>query len=273
MVAAVARPRSPALRPLVESLTYVEAQPPEGLERVLPTARIHLMVNLDEDEFRMYDGPAGATVRRTGGAVLEGPQSRPRVIDTRMQRRLISVDFALGGAAPFFGPGLSETGDQLVDLDRLWGRDAAVLRERLLEAAGPAAKLAVLESVLLDHLAGARRPDAVIGTAAGAIERGASIAEAAGRAGVTERTLVRRFREQAGLTPKRYSRVRRLQRLLLSIGDPGAADWADLAARHGYADQAHLIHEFRALTGLTPTAYRPRSERARNHAPVEPPGG
>ncbi len=40
------------------------------LERVLPGGRIHVMVNLYEDEFRTYHGPAGATVHRTHGAVL-----------------------------------------------------------------------------------------------------------------------------------------------------------------------------------------------------------
>ncbi len=49
---------------------------------------------------------------------------------------------------------------------------------------------------------------------------------------------------------------------------PGAADWADVAAEHGYTDQAHLIHDFRALTGITPTAYRPRSVEERNHVPL-----
>ena len=34
-----------------------------------------------------------------------------------------------------------------------------------------------------------------------------------------------------------------------------AAGWADLAAEHGYYDQAHLIHEFREFTGLAPETY------------------
>jgi AraC-like DNA-binding protein len=32
-------------------------------------------------------------------------------------------------------------------------------------------------------------------------------------------------------------------------------DWAGLAAEWGYADQAHLIREFRAMAGVTPRDY------------------
>jgi AraC-like DNA-binding protein len=32
-------------------------------------------------------------------------------------------------------------------------------------------------------------------------------------------------------------------------------DWAGLAAEWGYADQAHLIREFRAMAGVTPADY------------------
>jgi AraC-like DNA-binding protein len=51
------------------------------------------------------------------------------------------------------------------------------------------------------------------------------------------------------------------------LGGP-SADWARLAADHGYCDQAHLIDDFRDLAGITPGAYRPRSAAEHNHLPV-----
>jgi len=62
--------------------------------------------------------------------------------------------------------------------------------------------------------------------------------------GLLSKAFLRRFRRQVGLTPKLFSRVRRLQRLVRSIHDSGVADGSELAAGHGYADQAHLIHDF-----------------------------
>jgi len=259
---------SPLLAPFVSGIHYIEGAVPERLERILPGGRIHLMVNLYEDEFRTYHGPNCATVRRTGGAILGGPNSQASVIDTREQRCLVSVNFKLGGERPFFRNPLGETRDQLVDLDQLWGRDGAVLREQLLEAPNPQAMFRVMEAALLKNMVKPEKPDPAIPWAAWALERGMPISGVTSELGLLPKTFVRRFRTQTGLSPKRFSRVRRLQRMLGSLGDPAIADWSEVAAEHGYTDQAHLIHDFRDLTGLTPTAYRPRSAQEHNHVPV-----
>jgi AraC-like DNA-binding protein len=263
------RPSSAALSPFVASLHYHEGATPDAMERILPGGRVHLMVNLYEDEFRTYHGPySAAVVHRTHGAVLGGPASGATVIDTREQRCLVTVDFKLGGAAAFFRAPVSEAHNQLVELDELWGRDGRVLRERLLEARSPEAMLRILETVLLDHLAVRQEPDPAIPFAASAFERGLPVCEVTSRLGLLPKTFVRRFRKQVGLSPKRFARVRRLQRVLGSIHDSGPIDWCDVAARHAYADQSHFIHDFRDLTGLTPAAYRPRSAAEHNHVPV-----
>ncbi len=50
------------------------------------------------------------------------------------------------------------------------------------------------------------------------------------------------------------------------------ADWAAVAAEHGYSDQAHLIDEFRDLAGLTPADYLRSRADGPNHLRVSPPG-
>jgi AraC-like DNA-binding protein len=260
---------APALRPFVAGLHYVEADGATRLERILPGGRAHIMVNLHEDEFRTYHGAGHADVRRVGGAILEGPASEARVIDTRLMRCLVSVDFTLGGASAFCTTPLSEARDELVELHQVWGTDGALLRERLLDAPSVADKLRVVERVLLQHLVRREAPDRAISFAAALMEAGATVAEVSSRTGLLPKTLVRRFLSHVGLTPKRFSRIRRLQRLVASIGEVGDVDWCDVAAVHGYVDQAHLIHDFRELTGLTPTAYRPRSTTEPNHVAVD----
>ena len=78
----------------------------------------------------------------------------------------------------------------------------------------------------------------------------ASIDRLAREAGVSRRQLERRFREHVGLPPRLFGRIVRFQRAFRALGvENGAA----VAARCGYADQAHLVREIRRFAGCTPT--------------------
>jgi AraC-like DNA-binding protein len=224
------------------------------------------MVNLEEDEFRTYSGPDCSSLNRTRGAVLAGAHGRATAIDTREQRRLVAVEFKVGGAAAFFRMPLSEARNQIVDLGDFWHSEGRILRERLCEAPSPADKFRILETALLEHFV--RSWDPAMRAAISFLESGFSVAEAASRLGLLPKTFVRRFSAQVGLTPKRLSRVRRLQRIVRSLRPPAEADWCMIAAAHGYTDQAHFIHDFRDLSGMTPAAYRPSSLQRRNHVPI-----
>jgi AraC-like DNA-binding protein len=269
MVNLAVRPRSPALHPFIKTLHYHEITFPFGLERILPSGGAHLMINLAEDQFRSYSGPNCERMHSNQGAVLAGPRGRATVLDTREFQWLIAVEFRMGGAAPFFRSPLDELSDQTVSLDDLWGIDGCLLREQLLEAPTPQDKLRVLEVALLAHFSGGS--DSAIPHAAALLERGLPVAAAAARLGFLPRTFTRRFRDQVGLTPKRFARVRRMQRLIRSLRSAPSVDWCDLAAGYGFVDQAHLIHDFTDLTGITPTAYKPQSPQRGNHVPVAMP--
>jgi AraC-like DNA-binding protein len=266
-----APPRLSRLAPYVSSIGYYESALPAGRDRVLPGGSTGLRVNLHEDEFRTYHGPGATAVRRAPGAVLTGAEDRAVVIDTADQRRGLSVAFTPGGAAAFFGLPLGEVTGQLVGLAELWGRDGAVLRDRLLEAADPRHQTVVLEKVLatrLRHSPGPPGHGRAMRHAAAELGRGRQVRDVAGELGLSPRTFTRRFRTYVGLTPKRFARIQRLQRLLTAVEPAGPVDWAGLAATHGFCDQAHLIDDFRELTGVTPGAYRPRSAAERNHLPL-----
>ena len=86
--------------------------------------------------------------------------------------------------------------------------------------------------------------------------------------GLSPRRFIEVFSQQVGLTPKRFCRVQRFQHVLRSIYTRDSVDWADLALTCGYFDQAHFIHDFRAFSGLSPTAYADQRGRHPNHVPL-----
>lgn len=85
--------------------------------------------------------------------------------------------------------------------------------------------------------------------------RDLTLADIAARAGVSVRTLSRRFREQTGTTPLRWlhrARIRRAQYLLESTRHP-VERISDLA---GFGSPTAFRERFRAVVGTSPQAYR-----------------
>jgi AraC-like DNA-binding protein len=83
---------------------------------------------------------------------------------------------------------------------------------------------------------------------------GLPVAAIAERIGISPRQLHRRCLPVFGYGPARLARITRLGAAITRMR-AGAA-LAEVAAQCGYADQAHLCREVRALVGTTPTALR-----------------
>ncbi len=96
-----------------------------------------------------------------------------------------------------------------------------------------------------------------------------SVAELPARAGVSPRQFRRRFRAGVGLSAKELARVRRLRASLVGALFSREETWAGVAAAHGYADQAHLIGEYRRVVGLPPEALRAHLDRIRHERVVD----
>ncbi len=262
MTVLVRRP-APPLDGLVTAITYrAGEQLRTSVEKILPGPETSLWVNLNRDAFRSF-GDAGS-VYRVGGAMVAGP-GHASVIEFEEGHAHVSVTFALGAARCFFAPPLALLRDELVPLADLCGRSGLCLRERLLEAPGPGDALSVMEDFLRRQMTDAAGPDLAVVAAALALSHGVPVGEVSDGLGLLPRTLRRRFTAQVGLSPKRFGRIQRLQRLVRDLDGQTHVDWAAMAARHGYADQPHLAHEFRELVGVTPTGYLRSRVNGPNH--------
>lgn len=147
--------------------------------------------------------------------------------------------------------------DDNVGLDELWGRDAGRLEDALLSA--PTRARFVVLSRELTRRFRPDRADPLVRTAFDLVtsSRGrASIGDLARAMGRSPRTLERRFHAATGIGPKEACRVVRLRHAVDVLESRPDLGGASLAARCGYADQPHLIREFRALAGETPKALR-----------------
>ncbi|MFI5615529.1 helix-turn-helix domain-containing protein [Amycolatopsis sp. NPDC051903] len=178
-----------------------------------------------------------------GEVFVAGPDTGPWSSVTTPGAAMHGLRFHPGAAPPVLGVAADELRDRRIPLADLWGHRGALLTDAVLHGQRTLADVvreqpAEPDEAVAELLAHLREAPARVGTPASPLG---------------ERQLRRRFTVAVGYGPATYLRVLRLQR---AIGLAGRKlGLAELAARAGYADQAHLSRECRALTGLTPSAY------------------
>jgi AraC-like DNA-binding protein len=223
--AAVYREHRPVLpHPLVECSWEQHADSDEYVQRVLP------------------DACADVIVSSAGEAIVVGPATSvqlPRLADGERLRGLRLRTAAIG---PALGLPAYELRDLQVPLRALFpareaGRIAAqVWRGELPSFLDPGARELRVEHALTG------------------LRRRTRVGDIAEDLGLSARHLRRLVLASTGLEPRTLSRIARFQRFLDLSDRAAEPSLADLAARAGYADQAHLAREVRALSGLTPSA-------------------
>jgi AraC-like DNA-binding protein len=166
------------------------------------------------------------------------------------------------GAYTLLGLPMDELSGQLVDLADVLGPAGQRLAEQLREARSWRQRFAMLDRFLLRRMASGPRPSPEVGYAwqrlVGSGGR-VPISRIADEVGWSHRHLIARFRQQIGLTPKIGARLVRLDAVWQRIEKRGPLDWGLVAAEAGYADQAHLIRDFRQFTGTTPAEFLTRA--------------
>jgi AraC-like DNA-binding protein len=247
-----------ALREFVELLWLFDGYvQPHAHERLLPMPTTELVIDLRE-------GTAAAEA-----TTVAGPHSEHWVLDTSAEASVLGVHFRAGGAFPFFDFPASELHNVRISLETLWGARARLLVEQVLAAPTSDAKFDVLEQVLLATARSLSRHRAVtfaLRELSG--PGGRSVAEVTDALGMSQRRFLERFRTEVGMTPKLFARVQRFQAVIEAVHTLREVNWADVASDCGYFDQAHFIHDFRAFSGFTPTAYFALKSEHRNHIPL-----
>jgi AraC-like DNA-binding protein len=192
-----------------------------------------------------------------GSLHVAGPDTGPVLAPLAPRSTVVGIRFRPGLAPTMLGLPAAELLDARVDLDLLWGRTTERLAERLSDAPGVETAMRVLERELIERLPESAPADPLIEGAVAELRAGPPapvVAKLATNLGISERQLHRRCVSAFGYGPKTLDRVLRFQRFLAMAR---SAPWnqtglARLAADAGYADQAHLARECRALGGLPP---------------------
>jgi AraC-like DNA-binding protein len=241
-------------------------------ERVLPNGTFQLVIQLSEGYIRQWNrDPNSEHFFDDSAALIVGVQSQYSLIDTAGLKSMAGVLFRPGCAQALIGVPSHEFYNRDIPLEQIWGRTAIELRSRLQEAAGPREKFRVLTGVLTERLGERWEMQPAVSFGLREFQNApqiSSVLEVAREAGLSRRHFAQVFREQVGLTPKLYCRLVRFQQVVKQVRRGEEVDWADVALSCGYYDQAHLGHDFREFSGISPGLYANCSHLWRNHVPI-----
>ena len=220
--------------------------------RQLPVAHVPVILNLGAP-FQLIDRRNGEPHRRS--SFVAGLHTSFVLVDSVADESCLQLALSPLGARRLFGVPMAEFADKTVELTDVAGTAFGGLVEELGNTDDWTARFGVVDRFILDRFAD-QESNASVAWAwdrlaeSGGIARVGAIADALGW---SHKRLGQQFREHIGLTPKKAGRLFRFNQALQHY-QTGDTCPADIAAACGYADQAHMIHEFRALAGMTPRA-------------------
>lgn len=257
------------LSEFVDYFWYMESQNTAcHNELSLPDGSVDLIIDLAADQVIM--GTASNETLRLNNVFVCGPHSRHFVICNSFETKVIGIHFKPGGAYPFLGYPLDQLHNDIQSMEAIWGNLAGKLREQLLELPTVGQMFHLLNDRLLQF---AVKPLHFHPAVQYAIEHlGKKSAQAdqvqhvVDRIGISHRRFIELFQRETGYTPKRYSRIQRLQEALKKMNErQNSINWSDIAFDCGYYDQSHFVKDFRAFSGLNPTEYETIPGRHYNH--------
>jgi len=222
-------------------------------DRRLPTGNAHLLFNLGAAPTLFAREPEGPS-RSFPTCWLAGQSESFIETGSHGDTVLLGAQFHSHGAYRLLRLAQHELSGQVIELEALLGDQVLGLRQRLLETPSPLARFVLLEQWLLRLLdRGAQVHPAVVEASRRIAGTHGQIALPAlsRHTGFSREHLIRRFREQVGLTPKAYGNIVRFNRALELARAP-ASSWAEIAHACGYYDQSHLVRDFQRFAGRAP---------------------
>jgi len=239
---------------------YYEYTAQTAVRRHPPTGIVPIIIGFDAP-MRMAGMAVEGGALRSFTSFVAGPHDRFGDSETEGVSHGLQVDLTPIGAYLFFGVPLRELANRTLELEDIMGAEGREWIERLRVPTSEQA-FDIVDEVIARRVTQAEPASRAVVWAWRRIEETGGrvrIGSLAERVGWSRKHLITRFREQVGMPPKTYARIVRFSRAVrLADGAAGEPRWVEIALRSGYYDQAHLIRDFVAFAGVTPTEYAAR---------------
>lgn len=235
---------------------YTECSAGPTTHRALPSSKVIVVFELG-DPVRVAERDDGRQLTRFRGGFVAGLDDVTGLAAHDGRQSGLRVELTPEAARRVFGIPMSELSGRIVSLPDLLPRIHRDLVVRLRTMTTWQARFAALTDLFSEPLSGDGTGHAGVCWATNRIQESGGIidiGELVRSLGYSHKHTLRLFREHVGLTPKVFARLVRFERVRQAIVQHGQGRLAELAARFGYSDQAHLVHEVRHFAGSAPSS-------------------
>lgn len=183
-----------------------------------------------------------------------GPRLSTDIVDLGRQRYVAAISFRPGGLFRLLGIPLNELTEGL-DLSLVMSRHDRELSERLINTSDYQDVFQILENFLLKKVRTIKPLTSFDLAIHELIEQNGNtpIKQVASQAGLSMRQFERRSLTHLGVSPKLFSRITRFANACIFKEANPQKTWLQVTYEYGYADQMHLIDDFKVFSGATPT--------------------
>jgi AraC-like DNA-binding protein len=242
-----------SLVPYVQALWIhaVAATEPSSVHRVVPDHALSIGFSCRREKQGRVSEPR---------LLLIGPVRSPRFVVLEPGAELVAIRLHPEWAQRLLDISPGDHSNAVIDLSSVTRAADPTLPDQLEKTTSAAEALRVLRDSVVRAVARLRQPS---GSDAALVRAAEALRKTHGRAGVealarevdlSSRHLRRSFTTTVGMSPKGVARIIRFHRVLLATDRMKSVDWSDVAARFGYFDQAHMINDVTAFSGLSPAA-------------------
>ncbi len=185
---------------------------------------------------------------------LFGPlENRSYDIETRGRVRTFAIRLQPGAVKPLLGRNAADIVNRHVVFPQAEG-----LRQELAGLSGDHEMVAAAERWLAPRVLAAPPPNRIMHAAAKLLADAGvhEINRLAQDMAYSPRQFQRAFKAAVGLPPKSFARLCRLGHAIRLHETEPTRSWTEIAFRSGFADQSHLIREFRAILSISPCAFQ-----------------
>lgn len=189
-------------------------------------------------------------------SILVGPQVNRIKLKMHHSNFTVKVGFQPCGLYRLLGISMNEFPvDESLDSTYVLDREIQFINEQLAEIHSPDKLIEIVEIFLLKKLHKLRSRLPIDSVLPMIIKQGGlvNVDKIASQACVSNRQLERQFLQRIGVSPKFFVRQTRFAKAWVMKENMPNIKWTTIAHECGYFDQMHLIRDFKAFCGVSPS--------------------